>query len=88
MAGVPEIVAVDCGRVLPWVVVIDRLVMFEGVTVTEAVVLTPWQMTVMVAVPVATPVTSPPGEVTDAMVSSELDQPTWVPVTTFWLPSE
>jgi len=42
----------------------------------------------MVAVPVAIPVTSPPGEVTVAMVSSELDQPTEDPEIGFWLPSE
>jgi hypothetical protein len=42
----------------------------------------------MVAVPVSTPVTSPPGEVTVAIVSGELDQPTADPVIWFWLPSE
>jgi hypothetical protein len=42
----------------------------------------------MVAVPVATAVTSPPGELTVATVSSELDQPTADPVIAFWLPSE
>lgn len=42
----------------------------------------------MVAVPVATPVTSPPGEVTVATVSSEVDQPTLDPWIVFWLPSE
>ena len=42
----------------------------------------------MVDVPVPTPVTSPPGEVTVAMVSSELDQPTVDPEIVFWLPSE
>ena len=59
-----------------------------GVTVILAVAVTPWEVQVMTAVPVATPVTSPPGEVTDAMVSSELDQPTSDPEIVFELPSE
>jgi hypothetical protein len=42
----------------------------------------------MVAVPVATPVTSPPGDVTVAIVSSEVDQPTADPEIVFELPSE
>jgi hypothetical protein len=45
-------------------------------------------VTVMVAVPVATPTTSPPGEVTVAIVSSELDQPTEDPEMGPELPSE
>ena len=71
--------AVDWGLVLPWVVVIDRLVTFMGVTVTVAVPVTPWSVQVMVAVPVATPVTRPPGEVTLATLVCELDQPTELP---------
>jgi len=42
---------------------------------------------VMVAVPTATPVTKPPGEVTVAIVGSELDQLTEPPPISFWLPS-
>jgi hypothetical protein len=42
----------------------------------------------MVAVPEATPVTRPPGEVIEAMVSSEDDQPTLSPWSGLWLPSE
>ena len=87
MFGTPEIVAVDWGFVLPWVVVITRLVTFWGVTVTLAVAVTPCALAVMVAVPVATPVTSPPALIV-AMVLSELDQPTEEPVSVFELPSE
>jgi len=43
---------------------------------------------VMTAVPGETPVTRPPGEVTVAIVSSELDQVTESPPTPCWLPSE
>jgi|SRR5580704_12109019 hypothetical protein len=42
----------------------------------------------MVAVPVATAMTCPPGDVTVATVSSELDQPTVDPEIVFWVPSE
>ena len=42
----------------------------------------------MVAVPVETPVTPPPGEVTVAMLVAELDQPTDSPEIVFELPSE
>lgn len=62
--------------------------MFVGVTVTLAVVVTPWSETVMVAVPVETPVTSPPGEVTVATLVVELDQPTELPWIMFEVPSE
>jgi hypothetical protein len=64
------------------------VVMFMGVTVTVAVEVTPWSETVIVAVPVAMPVTSPPGEVTVAIVSSEVDQPTELPWIVFEVPSE
>jgi len=43
---------------------------------------------VMIAVPAETPVTSPPGEVTVAIVGSELDQLTESPPIPCWLPSE
>jgi len=42
----------------------------------------------MLAVPEATPVTSPPGEVIVATVVSEDDQLTVSPEIGFWLPSE
>jgi hypothetical protein len=42
----------------------------------------------MVAVPSPTAVTTPPGEVIEAMVVSELDQPTEDPVSVLELPSE
>jgi hypothetical protein len=64
------------------------LVTFVGVTVAVAVEVTPWDVQVMIAVPVAIPVTSPPGEVTVAIVSSELDQPTADPEMVLELPSE
>jgi hypothetical protein len=73
-------VAVVWFWVLPWVVVMTRLVMLAIVTVTVAVPLTPWALAVMVAEPMATPVTEPPGEVTVAVVVSELVQPTESPV--------
>jgi hypothetical protein len=56
--------------------------------VTVAVPVTPWSLTVIVAVPELTPVTSPPGEVTVATVVSEDDHPTSDPEIVFWLPSE
>ena len=68
--------------------VIDTRVTFSGVTVILAVEVTPWELAVMVAVPVETPVTRPPGEVTVAMLVAELVQPTWSPEIVFWLPSE
>jgi len=43
---------------------------------------------VIVAVPIETAVTKPPGEVTFAIVGSELDQLTESPLTVCWLPSE
>jgi hypothetical protein len=73
-------VAVVWFWVLPWVVVMTRLVMLATVTVTVAVPVTPWALAVMVAVPRATPVTEPPGEVMVAMVVSELLQPTEFPL--------
>jgi hypothetical protein len=66
----------------------DTLVTFSGVTVTLAVELTPWELAVMVAVPVETPMTRPPGDVTVATLVAELVQPTWSPEIVFWLPSE
>ena len=72
--------AVDWELVLPWVVVITSVLTFVGVTVIVAVEVTPWAVTVMVAVPMPTPVTNPPGEVTLAMAVAELDQPTEDPV--------
>jgi hypothetical protein len=57
--------------------------MFEGVTVTVAVVFTPCEVTLMVAVPVEIPVTRPPGEVTVATAVFELVHPTWVPEIVF-----
>src|ERR1019366_2919434 len=80
-------VAVDWGRVLPCVVVIDMDVKFWTVTVTVPVPLMPCAVAVMVAVPVETPVTSPPFEIV-ATVSSELDQPTVDPESGCLLPSE
>ena len=61
------------------------------------IVTTTWQpvpelvavvVAVMVALPAEVPVTNPPGEVTVAIVGSELDQLTESPLTTCWLPSE
>jgi hypothetical protein len=72
--------AVVMGWVLPGVMVITRLVMLLIVTLTVAVPVTPWALAVMVAVPRATPVTEPPGEVTLAMLVAELVQPTESPV--------
>src|SRR5580698_4818301 len=43
---------------------------------------------VIVAVPIETPVTKPPGEVTVATVGSELDQLMLSPLILLWLPSE
>ncbi len=42
----------------------------------------------MVAVPEATPVTNPPGDVTVAVVVSEDDQPSEEDVMLLWVPSE
>jgi hypothetical protein len=80
-------VAVDWGRVLPCVVVIDMVVKFWTVTVTVPVPLTPCAVAVMVAVPRETPVTSPPFVIATT-VSSELDQPTVDPESGCLLPSE
>jgi len=63
------------------------LVKFWTVTVTLAVPLTPSALAVMVAAPVATPLTRPPFVIV-AMVSSELDQPTVDPESCDLLPSE
>lgn len=81
--GTPEMVAVDCGLVLPCVVVMAMVVTFSGLTVMVAVPVTPWSLTVMVAVPEETPVTNPPGEVMVAVVVSEEDHPTSDPVSVF-----
>jgi hypothetical protein len=68
-------------------VVITTVLTFVGVTVIVAVEETPWAVAVMVALPMATPVTNPPA-VTVATEAAELDQPIEDPVRFPELPSE